>query len=139
MKPEVSLRADTGIRSGGAGVAATLAVARRRGRTSRLTTEQLALGERALPEGSRVSEFRGDFCTALPVGIVSGNLTEISYHPGDVWRIRSTWPGASGGRIALQEEIAWRGEEELGARGPGAMDCPVIELWRSQEWRDRAI
>jgi hypothetical protein len=53
-RPEVSLKtARYRYPVWGAGVAATLAVARRRGRTSRLTTEQLALGERALPEGRK--------------------------------------------------------------------------------------
>ena len=96
----------------------TLAVIGRRGRTARLSLEQLKEVERALLEGAVANGFPNDVWTAPRVAKVIEDLTGERYHPGHVWRIL--------------RQMGWSLQRP--ARRAAERDEEAVEAWVKERW-----
>jgi len=100
------------------GGTAALAEIGRRGRTARLTTEQLVRVEAALLKGAVANGFPNDVWTAPRVAKVIEELTGERYHPGHVWRIL--------------RQMGWSVQRP--ARRAVERDDEAIEAWIKTRW-----
>jgi transposase len=86
----------------------------RRGRPSRLTTEQLATLQEALDKGAYAHGYAEDYWTLDRIGHVIWTLFGVRYHPSGVWHVmhRLGWSSQQPQRQALQRDdkqiVRWK-------------------------------
>jgi len=95
-----------------------LAEVGRRGRTSRLTDEQLDLVEAALLDGPLANGFPNDLWTTPRVAVVIERVTGEQYHPGHVWR--------------LLRKMGWSLQRP--ARRAKERDDAAVDAWVKTRW-----
>ena len=100
------------------GGSAALASTGRRGRSARLSSNELKKVEKALLKGARSQGYATDLWTLERVGMVIESVTGVTYHRGHVWKVlrsRLEPPAPrTPGRGARR-----RGDRRLGEDGPG--------------------
>jgi transposase len=95
-----------------------LAVIGQRGRSARLSAEQLEQVEQALLKGAVANGFANEVWTAPRVTKVIEHLTGESYHPGHVWRIL--------------RQMGWSLQRP--ARRAAERDDEAVEAWIKDRW-----
>lgn len=80
----------------------------RRGRPSRLTTEQLTRLEKELARGAYAHGYPEDYWTLDRIGQVIWTLFGVRYHPSGVWHVlhRLGWSSQKPQRRAIQRDDA---------------------------------
>ena len=89
------------------------------GHTPRLSDAQLAAVRRALRQGARAHGFDTDHWTLARIATVIEQVTGVTYHPGQVWKL-------------LRRRLGWRLQRP--ARRAVERDEQAIQRWVERDW-----
>ena len=88
------------------------------GRPPQLTAAQLGRVERELLKGARANGYSTELWTLQRVGEVIARVTEVSYHPGHVWKVL--------------RKLDWTRQRP--ARRAAERDEEAIDTWVRERW-----
>jgi transposase len=89
------------------------------GPTPRLSDDQLATVEQALPEGATANGFTGELWTLDRIAIVIERLTGVQHHPAHVWAL-------------LRHRLGWSVQRPR--RRAAERDQAAIDQWVKADW-----